>query len=153
MIVVRSTDPSHEAVVDVIEAHIAHGDAHYPAESNHHIAVDGYAESEVHLLGAWDGSRCVGIVGFKSLGDDHAEAKSMHVVEEARGQAVGALLVETLLRDARERGFRRLSLETGSRDASAAARRLYERFGFTYCAPFGAHREDPESVFMTCTVG
>ena len=42
-----------------------------------------------------------------------------------------------------------LWLETGSRDASAAARRLYERVGFTYCPPFGSYVEDPESVFMT----
>ena len=29
------------------------------------------------------------------------------------------------------------------------ARRLYERFGFTRCGPFGSYVEDPNSVFMT----
>ena len=43
-------------------------------------------------------------------------------------------------------------LETGSREASAAARRLYERAGFSYCAPFGAYVDDPMSVFMTRTL-
>lgn len=28
-------------------------------------------------------------------------------------------------------------------------RRLYERCGFTYCAPFADYVEDPNSVFMT----
>jgi putative acetyltransferase len=31
----------------------------------------------------------------------------------------------------------------------AAARRLYETFGFKPCAPFGNYRPDPNSVFMT----
>ena len=50
---------------------------------------------------------------------------------------------------ARARGYRRLSLETGSMAAFAPARALYERFGFAYCAPFADYRDDPNSVFMT----
>jgi putative acetyltransferase len=34
-------------------------------------------------------------------------------------------------------------------DAFAAARRLYESFGFTYCAPFASYVDDPNSVFLT----
>ena len=29
------------------------------------------------------------------------------------------------------------------------ARRLYSKFGFVLCAPFGSYREDPNSTFMT----
>jgi putative acetyltransferase len=29
------------------------------------------------------------------------------------------------------------------------ARRLYQSFGFTYCSPFAAYTEDPNSVFLT----
>jgi putative acetyltransferase len=149
MVAVRSADPRHEAIVPIIEAHIAHGDAHYPPESNHHLTVDGFAANQVQLLAAWDGPACVGINALKPLNDADAELKSMHVVAEARGQGVGAALVEALIHQARARGFRRILLETGGRDASSAARRLYERFGFAYRPPFGAYREDPESVFMT----
>lgn len=50
-------------------------------------------------------------------------------------------------------GFTRLSLETGSDDFFLPARKLYEKFGFTYCAPFADYRLDPNSVFMTKGLG
>ncbi|MEO1722410.1 MAG: GNAT family N-acetyltransferase [Pseudomonadota bacterium] len=143
------TCPNDPEISQIIAAHIAHGDAHYPAESNHHIALDDYAGSGVQLFGAWVGGSCVGLAGLKRLDGRHGELKSMHVLEEARGTGLAGALVEAVIQTAREQGFGRLSLETGSREASAAARRLYLRYGFDYCPPFGAYREDPESVFMT----
>lgn len=47
------------------------------------------------------------------------------------------------------RGYRRLSLETGSMDAFEPAKRLYVSFGFQYCNPFSDYIDDPNSVFMT----
>ncbi len=47
------------------------------------------------------------------------------------------------------RGYRRLSLETGSMDEFKPAQKLYESFGFVYCDPFGDYRPDPYSVFMS----
>lgn len=54
-----------------------------------------------------------------------------------------------IVSEARSRGYRRLSLETGSQEAFAPARRLYEGFGFHYCGPFEGYVEDPNSAFMT----
>ena len=51
--------------------------------------------------------------------------------------------------EARRRGYRRLSLETGSQPEFAPARALYARFGFVECGPFGDYRLDPCSTFMT----
>jgi putative acetyltransferase len=50
---------------------------------------------------------------------------------------------------AKERGYTRLSLETGSMESFAPARKLYENAGFRYCEPFADYVEDPYSVFMT----
>lgn len=54
-----------------------------------------------------------------------------------------------MLSVARQRGYRRLSLETGSQAAFARARALYARFGFESCGPFADYDKDPNSVFMT----
>jgi putative acetyltransferase len=54
-----------------------------------------------------------------------------------------------LLGEARARGYRRVSLETGAAAAFAPAHRLYESFGFAYCGPFADYVEDPYSVFMS----
>lgn len=146
---IRPVDASHDAVARIIRAHGAHSDAHYPAESNHHLALEDHVTRGIILLGAWDGDNLLGIVGLKALGDGHGEVKSMHVLDTARGRGVGASLVAAVIREAGERGFRRLSLETGSKAASAAARRLYARYGFETCPPFGPYGPDPNSVFMT----
>ena len=53
---------------------------------------------------------------------------------------------------ARARGYRRLSLETGTTEHFRPARTLYEKFGFTYCEPFADYRPDPLSVFLTRTL-
>jgi putative acetyltransferase len=58
-------------------------------------------------------------------------------------------MIEHLIATARERGWRRLSLETGSQDAFAPARRLYARYGFVAGPPFADYLPDPASVFMS----
>lgn len=153
MIKIDIANPKDKQIADLIEIHTAYGDAHYPSESNTHVYLDEYDRSGVHLFGAWKDNKCLGIAGLKMLTDQHGELKSMHVLEKARGHGVGLRLINAVVKEASSRGLNRLSLETGSRDASAAARRLYESIGFEYCGPFGDYREDPECVFMTMRVG
>jgi putative acetyltransferase len=50
---------------------------------------------------------------------------------------------------AAERGYGRVSLETGTQEFFAPARRLYARHGFAERGPFGGYVLDPHSVFMT----
>jgi putative acetyltransferase len=66
-----------------------------------------------------------------------------------RSRGIGARLLATALDDARARDVRRVSLETGSMDFFAPARRLYERAGFRPCPPFAAYTDDPNSAYFT----
>jgi putative acetyltransferase len=61
-------------------------------------------------------------------------------------------MVEHLVRFARERGFTRVSLETGAMDAFAPARSLYASAGFEACEPFGDYSPSRNSVFMTLRI-
>lgn len=70
-----------------------------------------------------------------------------------RREGIARLALDHVLRDAAARGVERVSLETGSMDFFAPARRLYEQAGFVNCEPFGAYVEDPNSVFMTKRIG
>ena len=62
-----------------------------------------------------------------------------------------ALLLH-LLNEAKRRGYQQLSLETGSMDFFAPARRLYQRHGFEYCGPFADYQADPNSLFMNRSI-
>jgi putative acetyltransferase len=53
---------------------------------------------------------------------------------------------------ARERGYLRVSLETGAMAAFAPARSLYAGTGFEPCGPFGDYDPSPNSAFMTLSL-
>jgi len=91
----------------------------------------------------------LGVGALKELDPTHAEIKSMHTAEAARGTGVGRAMVEHLLATASARGYRRVSLETGSMDAFLPARTLYASVGFVPCGPFADYSESPNSSFMT----
>jgi putative acetyltransferase len=143
--------PDDPGLVPLIALHAAQSAAHYPSESNHiqdgaALARDGTVMFAARL--GVDGA-VVAMGGYKPIAPGHGELKSMYVAETARGGGVGAHILALIFDHARAAGLGRLSLETGSLPASASARRLYARTGFTPCAAFGSYRPDPMSVFMT----
>lgn len=73
----------------------------------------------------------------------------MRTEPKYRGQGAGKRMLRQILDEAKNRGYKRLSLETGSMAAFEPARRLYASHGFTDCAPFADYVPDPHSVFMT----
>ena len=115
---------------------------------NYHLSPSEYLSAETSLLAAWKDEMCVGISATKLLMRGTAELKSVHVLPSARGTGLGRNLVETALTNAKGNGITTVLLETGSRDASRAARLLYEGLGFVHCPPFGDYKDSPESVFM-----
>jgi len=67
----------------------------------------------------------------------------------ARGRGIAAAVLTRLVEIAREAGYTRVSLETGTQDFFEPAHRLYERHGFTECGPFDTYVADPHSRFYT----
>ncbi len=143
-------DPRSPDVRAVLERHLAFARATTRKEDVHALEADDLADPAVTLFSYRDGGGAVlGIAALKRIDDEHAEVKSMHTVEEARGRGVGRALVEHMVAVARERGYRRLSLETGAQPAFAPARALYASAGFTPCGPFAGYPDSPNSAFMT----
>jgi putative acetyltransferase len=111
--------------------------------------LDGLRSPEITFWTGWDGEQLLGCGALKELDRFHGEIKSMHTAAAYRGRGIALGLLKHIVEEARLRSYRRLSLETGSMDAFAAARALYSRFGFVICGPFGDYVLDPNSVFMT----
>lgn len=122
---------------------------HSPPESVHAFSIDRLRQPDVTFWSAWDGGELMGCGAMKELDRAHGELKSMRTAAPHLRKGVASALVAHMLAEARRRGYRRLSLETGSGPAFEPAQRLYERFGFRRCGPFAGYREDPFSVFMT----
>jgi putative acetyltransferase len=120
-----------------------------PAESRHALDIAALQLPTVRLWVAREGSVIVGTAALASLEPGHEELKSMRTDPARRGEGIASRMLDHLIADARARGVRRISLETGSVDFFAPARALYRKAGFVSCPPFGAYTTDPNSTFMT----
>jgi putative acetyltransferase len=145
----RRDDLSGDAIRALLRQHLASAALHSPPESVHALDIDGLRRPDVTFWSCWDDGELLGCCALKEIDAAHGEVKSMRTVDAHQGRGVGARMLAHLLAQARARGYRRLSLETGSAEAFAPARRLYERHGFEYCAPFGEYAEDAWSRFMS----
>ncbi|HKT59900.1 MAG TPA: GNAT family N-acetyltransferase [Gemmatimonadales bacterium] len=140
-------------VVALLHTHVARARAETAPGSAHALDLSALKAREVTFWSAWENDAVVGVGALKRLSAEHGEIKSMHTAEAARGRGVGSALLRRIMATARARGMTRLSLETGSWPYFLPARALYARHGFVECPPFGEYREDPNSVFMTVSLG
>ncbi len=81
----------------------------------------------------------LGCVGARALPDGPVEVKRLWAAPAARGTGLGARLLGTVESWARERGARRVVLDT--RSELEAAARLYRRCGWVEVAPYNANAD------------
>ncbi|MFC3381987.1 GNAT family N-acetyltransferase [Couchioplanes azureus] len=146
-------DLGREEVRRLIADHLADMHATSPAESVHALDLTELRAPEVSFWTVWDGAELLGCGALKELDPSAGEIKTMRTRPEARGRGVAAHLLTFLLDECRRRGYRSVSLETGTQDFFAPARRLYGRHGFVPCAPFADYTTDPNSTYMTLRLG
>jgi len=111
--------------------------------------VDGLIDPAVTFYSLRADGELLGIGAIKQLDLEHGEIKSMHTAQAARGRGVGRAVLGHLLDVARSRGYRRVSLETGTMAEFAPARALYASAGFIACGPFAGYQPSEDNCFMT----
>ncbi|XEC97550.1 GNAT family N-acetyltransferase [Paenibacillus tarimensis] len=142
-------DLSGPEIAALIGEHLHGMELHSPPESVHALDLEELKKPEITFWSAWEQDDLAGCGALKELDSQHGEVKSMRTASAHLRKGVARRILEHIIEDAKRRGYKRLSLETGSMDAFEPARRLYAGFGFQYCQPFGDYIEDPHSVFMT----
>jgi len=152
-IVIEGGDPRSDDVRALLERHLTFAFDTTPAEDVHALDLDGLLDPALTFFTARADGRLVGIGALKQLDEEHAELKSMHTASEARGRGVARAMVAHLVAVARDRGYRRISLETGSTDAFEPARSLYASAGFVEAGPYADYHDSPNSTFMTLQLG
>lgn len=137
------------AIEGLLREHLTDMMRHSPVESVHALDLDRLRADDITFWTVTDDAELLGCGALRELTADHGEVKSMRTAQAHLRRGVAAALLQHLVDEAIARGYRRLSLETGSGPAFAPARALYARSGFSECGPFGEYVEDPYSVFMT----
>jgi putative acetyltransferase len=145
---VRLDDLSSPQVQALIAEHLAGMHGNTPAGHVHALAIDGLRAPEVTFWSAWlDGELC-GCGAMKSLGATSGEVKSMRTRTAYLRRGVGQVVLDEIIRTARERAYTHLYLETGTGEPFAAAHKLYLRNGFVWSGAFGDYTATEFNVFM-----
>ena len=143
---------SDPAVIALLGEHLEGMREHSPPASIHALGLDGLRAADITFWTLREGGTVLGCGALRQLDTGHGEIKSMRTARAHLGRGVATALLRHILAEARTRGYRRLSLETGSGPAFEPALALYRKFGFEACPPFADYREDPFSRFLTLTL-
>ncbi len=146
---IKVDDLTGSEIADMLQEHLQSMAQHSPPESIHALDIEGLRKPEITFWSVWSNSELLGCGALKELSSDHGEIKSMRTAALHQRKGVAAKLLKHILEEAKNRKYKRVSLETGSMDAFVPAHNLYARFGFKRCGPFTDYVEDPYSIYMT----
>lgn len=102
---------------------------------------------DIHdVILAMEDGELAGAGSFKRYDDSSAEIKRVFIRENYRQKHIAADIMEKLEKEAKEKGFKRLILETG--EPLAAAMNLYEKTGFRIVENYGQYKDMKSSICM-----
>ncbi len=93
-----------------------------------------YARPDGRMYVALFDGRPVGCIALRRFDTDSCEMKRMYVRPDFRRCGIGRTLAETVIRDARAIGYRRMLLDTAPHMNEAIS--LYRRLGFCETQPY-----------------
>ena len=146
---IRIDDLTGTEIAELVREHLENMAENSPPESRHALTLEQLRQPDITFWSVWSGTELLGCGALKELDPQHGEVKSMRTAWNHRRKGVAAKLLEHILKEAKRRNYKRVSLETGSMDAFIPAQNLYAKFAFKKCGPFADYIEDPNSVFMT----
>ena len=146
---VRIDDLSGPEITRLLADHLQSLAGITPPGSMHALNLSELRKPDITFWSAWQDHELVGCGALKELDGEHGEIKSMRTAKAHLRKGIGSRILTQIISEAKRRGYRSLSLETGATRHFAPAHNLYHKFGFRNCPPFGGYHEDPISVFMT----
>lgn len=145
-------NPQSADVKELLKTHLDFCREVTPADHSFALDLDKFKEPSISLFGARENGVLLGIGALKDLGNGEAELKSMNTLRAERGKGVGSAMVRHLLAKAKEEGFNRVNLETGSHPPYEAARKLYTKLGFHPSEPFADYIPSDFNTFMSIDI-
>ena len=141
-------DLSGESTIALLKIHLAGMRANSPPESVFALDLSGLKVPEVTVWTVRQSGRVIGIGALKELDSNCGELKSMRTHPDHLRQGVAALLLDHMIDTARKRGWKKLSLETGSGIAFEPALNLYRNRGFVEGPVFSDYEPSPFNQFL-----
>ncbi|GAA0362459.1 GNAT family N-acetyltransferase [Bowmanella denitrificans] len=141
-------DFNHPQVLELLRLHLQGMQQNSPAGHVFALDLSGLQQPDISLYCLWNGEQACGIGALKALDQQSGEIKSMRTHPNWLKQGVARQLLEHIIYEARQRGYQRLMLETGSGEAFEPAIRLYQRYGFVSGPAFADYVKSPFNQFF-----
>jgi putative acetyltransferase len=141
-------DFDNPKVKDLLRHHLE--GMHASSPPGHVFALDwsGLQKAGVTFWTIWDGDDLLGCGALKDLGNATGEIKSMRTSPQHLRRGVAAAMLLHIISTARDRGYTRLSLETGSGGAFEPALKLYRKHGFRDGTAFSDYVKSEFNQFL-----
>ena len=145
---IHEDDLSYNGTRALLALHLAGMHATSPPGSVFALDLSGLQDVSVTVWTLRDGDDVVGVGALKMLADGVGELKSMRTHPDHLRQGVAGRLLDYMIEEARRRGLRRLSLETGSGPAFDPAFALYRERGFVSGETFADYERSEFNQFL-----
>lgn len=148
MLTIREDDLSGAPTRALLAFHLSEMRANSPPGLAFALDLSGLHRPDVTVWTAWEGEALAGVGALKALDGRAGEIKSMRTHPDRLRRGVAAALLEHIVGEARARGLRRLSLETGGGPAFEPALALYRKRGFIDGEPFADYKRSAFNQFL-----
>ncbi|MFZ1991036.1 MAG: GNAT family N-acetyltransferase [Alphaproteobacteria bacterium] len=145
---IREDDLEGEATRALLTLHLQGMHENTPPEHVFALDLSGLKAPGATVWSAWDGAALAGIGALKELGNGAGEIKSMRTDPRYLRKGIGSALLLHIIAEARRRGLRRLSLETGRGPAFEPALLMYRKHGFIEGEAFAGYKSSDFSRFF-----
>ncbi len=136
-------------VNELLKKHFVELRSASPEGSAHVLDIPGLKVPSIKFWSLWEKNQLIGCGALKFLDENHGEFKSIRVHDNFRGKGYGIKIITHLINEAKNLKIQKLSIETGSGDFFAPARKLFDSCGFEPCPPFAHYKEDINSLYLT----
>ncbi|MGK2908612.1 MAG: GNAT family N-acetyltransferase [Sphingobium sp.] len=137
--IIREDDVTGAQIRALLTLHLSGMAENSPPESVFALGIEALRASDITVWAAWEGDDLLGCGALRHIAPDHGEVKSMRTAPGHLRKGAASAILEYIVAAARTRGYRRLSLETGSGPAFDPALTLYRRHGFRNGPAFGEY--------------
>jgi putative acetyltransferase len=146
--IIKTGDFNDPRVKNLLRLHLEGMHANSPP--GHVFALDWSAlqKPEISFYTLWDGDDLLGCGALMELDALHGEIKSMRTDPDQLRRGVATRLLKRIIAVAVDRGYQRLSLETGSGPAFDAAVNMYLRHGFKHGEAFADYEKTDFNQLM-----
>ena len=139
-------------VLELLNKHFTELRSVSPEGSAHVLDIEGLKDKNIKFWSLWENNLLMGCGALKFLNKEHGEFKSIRLVDKFRKKDNGIKILKHLIFEAKKLNIKKISVETGTGDFFAPARKLFNKSGFRTCDPFSHYKEDINSVYMTLLI-